>query len=72
MNLINLGKDVAKDDGSCKESPEVEDFKAVRAIEQLRNRIISPEYCDSLEVKTAILGEMVFQCFKELKKRRYL
>jgi hypothetical protein len=72
MNLINLGKCVAKDDGNCKEAAYVEDFQAVRAIEQLRNRIVSPEYCDSLEVKTAIIGEMVFQCFKELQKRRYL
>jgi hypothetical protein len=41
-------------------------------IEQLRHRLLSGAHCDSVEVKTAIVGELVYQCFLELRRKRYL
>lgn len=72
MNLINLGQKSASGVRDVEAPPDAESTAAFRAIEQLRSRIVSPDYRDSLDVKTAILGEMLFQCFRELQKRRYL
>jgi hypothetical protein len=41
-------------------------------VEQLRHRLIKDAYCDSVEVKVAIVGELVYQCYKQLAKKRYL
>ena len=41
-------------------------------IEQLRHRLISGSCADSVEVKLAIVGELLYHCYQELMKRRYL
>lgn len=41
-------------------------------IEQLRQRLLSGNYADSIDVKLAIVGELVYHTYKELMKRRYL
>jgi hypothetical protein len=41
-------------------------------IERLRHRLISGDCFDSVEVKTAIVGELVYHCYKDLMKKRYL
>ena len=41
-------------------------------VEKLRHRLISNEYCDSAEVRLAVIGELVYQCYKQLQKKTYL
>lgn len=41
-------------------------------IEHIRQRLTSRDYGDSVEVKVALLGELVYQCYRETIKRRYL
>jgi hypothetical protein len=41
-------------------------------IEELRHRLLSGAHCDSVEVKTALVGELVYQCFLELRRKRHL
>jgi hypothetical protein len=40
-------------------------------IEALRHRLGTVHH-DSIEVKVAIIGELVFQCYLDLAKRRYM
>jgi hypothetical protein len=41
-------------------------------IEQLRHRLVSGNCADSVDVRIAIVGELVYSCYMELMKRRYL
>jgi hypothetical protein len=49
-----------------------EDTVAPEVIEQLRHRLINDPYRDAVEVKVAVVGELVYQCYRQLAKRRYL
>jgi hypothetical protein len=42
-------------------------------IEQLRNRLMSREFCDPVEVQIKIVGELFYQGYKDLiTRKRYL
>ena len=41
-------------------------------VEQLRHRLIHNPCADSGEVRVAILGELIYQCYRQLAKKRYL
>ena len=41
-------------------------------VEQLRHRLIHNPCADSAEVRVAILGELIYQCYRQLTKKRYL
>jgi hypothetical protein len=41
-------------------------------IEQLRHRLVSGNCADSVDVRIAIVGELVYCCYLELLNRRYL
>jgi hypothetical protein len=45
---------------------------APEQIEKLRNRLINNPGSDSVEMRVVIVGELVYQCYKQLAKRRYL
>jgi hypothetical protein len=45
---------------------------APEMIEQLRHRLVHNPVADSLDVRVAVLGELVYQCYKQLARRRYL
>ena len=49
-----------------------ETFPSAQVIEQLRHRLIDPNYHDPVEIKIAILGEIVYFTYRELLKRRTL
>jgi hypothetical protein len=49
-----------------------EDATTPTLIDRLRHRLVSRDYCDSIDVKTAIVGELVYHCYKELMKKSYL
>lgn len=49
-----------------------ENFPSAAIIEQLRNRLIGPDYRDPIEIKSAILGDLVYFCYREITKRRVL
>jgi hypothetical protein len=51
--------------------PTTEDPSAPEIVEQLRHRLLNNP-SDSLETKVAIVGEITYQCYKQLAKRRYL
>jgi hypothetical protein len=53
-------------------APPQEDAIAPEVIEQLRHRLINDPYRDAVEVKVAVVGELVYQCYKQLAKKRYL
>ena len=48
------------------------DSIAPEVIENLRHRLVIDPCRDSVEVKVAIVGELVYQCYKQLAKKRYL
>ncbi len=48
------------------------DTIAPQVIENLRHRLVTDPCGDSVEVKVAIVGELIYQCYKQLAKRRYL
>jgi hypothetical protein len=41
-------------------------------IEQLRRRLVNGNCADSMDVRIAIVGELVYCCYRELMTRRYL
>jgi hypothetical protein len=41
-------------------------------VEQLRHRLIHNPCADSDGVRIAILGELIYQCYRQLSKKRYL
>jgi hypothetical protein len=41
-------------------------------IERLRHRLVSGNCADSVDVRVAIVGELVYCCYRELMTRRYL
>jgi hypothetical protein len=41
-------------------------------VEQLRHRLIHNPCADSAEVRLAIVGELMYQIYKQLAKKRYL
>ena len=41
-------------------------------VEQLRHRLIHNPCADSAEVRVAILGELIYQCYRQLAKKRHL
>ena len=48
-----------------------EDTVGPDVVEQLRHRLhANPS--DSLEVKSVIVGELMYQCYRQLLKKRYL
>lgn len=49
-----------------------ESFPSEQVIHQLRQRLISPDFRDPVEVKVAILGEIVCACYYQLMRRRTL
>lgn len=54
------------------DTPQPETFPSAQVIEQLRHRLISPDFHDPVEIKIAILGEIVYFTYRELLKRRTL
>jgi hypothetical protein len=54
------------------EAPSGETFPSEQIIHQLRQRLISPDCRDPVEVKIAILGEIVCACYHQLLKKRTL
>lgn len=61
--------------GGANKQPETaptETFPSAEVIEQLRHRLISPDYHDPVEIKVAILGEIVYFTYRELMLRRTL
>jgi hypothetical protein len=48
------------------------DSIAPEVIETLRSRLFNGSYSDSTEVRVAIVGELVYQCYQQLAKKRYL
>lgn len=71
MRLINLGQQPEDKPNSL---PDATDGRPDTnlVIDQLRARLLSRDFHDSVEVKTAVLGELIYQCYIELQKRRYL
>ncbi|MDE2450668.1 MAG: hypothetical protein KGO22_16960 [Gammaproteobacteria bacterium] len=53
-----------------RDTSQEDTFPSAQVIEQLRHRLISPDYHDPVEIKIAVLGEMVYFCYRELAKRR--
>jgi len=49
-----------------------EDSSGPEVVEQLRHRLIHNPCADSGEVRVAILGELIYQCYRQLAKKRYL
>lgn len=49
-----------------------EESSEPEVVEQLRHRLIHNPCADSGEVKVAILGELIYQCYRQLAKKRYL
>jgi hypothetical protein len=45
---------------------------APEVVEQLRHRLIHNPGSDSVEMRVVIVGELVYQCYKQLAKKRYL
>ncbi len=41
-------------------------------VEQLRHRLIHNPCADSPEVRVAIVAELVYQCYRQLTKKRHL
>ncbi len=41
-------------------------------VEQLRHRLIHNPCADSADVRVAIVAELVYQCYRQLTKKRYL
>lgn len=70
MRLINLDQKPTEE----KPTPRAPAGKpsASSVIEQLRFRLLNRDCHDSVEVRTVLLGELVYQCYVELTKRRYL
>lgn len=64
--------DDAKDGRIEQKTAQTENEVGPEAVEKLRYRLLNNEYCDSHEVRLAILGELVYQCYKQLQKRKYL
>ena len=48
------------------------DTLAPEVIENLRHRLVTDPCRDSVEVKVAIVGELVYQVYKQLSRKRYL
>ena len=73
MKLITLGQKTAiKEKPTTPPKVYVEDSPGQRLLAQLRHRLVSGDYHDSVEVKTALLGEMIYILYTEFQKRRYL
>jgi hypothetical protein len=70
--LINLGHADPQTEASQGRASPVTEPRASQAIESLRHRLVAGGYGDSVEVKAAILGEMLYCCYAELQKQRYL
>ena len=70
--LIRLGQNTERTEARSTPNGSIEEPRASRCIEQLRHRLVSGNYFDSVEVKTALVGEMLYHCYIELQKRRYL
>jgi hypothetical protein len=70
--LMNLGLKAAQNESSKESAPSEIDPRPSAAIETLRRRLIGGVHADSVEVKVAVLGEMLYCCYIELQKRRHL
>jgi hypothetical protein len=51
---------------------QTETFPSAQVIDQLRHRLISPDYRDPVEVKIAVLSDLICACHHQLMKRREL
>jgi hypothetical protein len=56
--------------GTRPSTAQTENFPSAQVIEQLRHRLISADFRDPVEIKVAVLAEMVYFCYRELIKRR--
>jgi hypothetical protein len=72
MKLITLGQIRTKENPNTEPKVYVDNSPSQRLLAHLRQRLVSGDYHDSVEVKTAILGEMIYLCYTECQKRRYL
>jgi hypothetical protein len=54
------------------DTANTETFPSEQVISQLRHRLISPDFRDSVEIKIAILAEIVLACYQQLKAKRQL
>lgn len=54
------------------DSAQTETFPSAHVIEQLRRRLISQDSRDSVEIKIAIVGELIYFAYRELMLRRTL
>jgi hypothetical protein len=70
--LIHFDDLKAHANASSPEATSSNTFPSAQVIEQLRNRLISPDHRDPVEIKVAILGEIVYFAYRALMKRRTL
>ena len=70
--LITFNGLVTKANQTSDENHELENLQTMQVLQQLRRRLISPDYRDSLETKIAILADMYYIGTLELLKRRLL
>lgn len=54
------------------DTAKAETFPSAQVIEQLRQRLISQDSRDSVEIKIAIVGELIYFAYRELMLRRTL
>jgi hypothetical protein len=68
MKFAEATSEAARKDNATTEG----DSGGPEIVEQLRHRLIHNPCADSAEVRVAILGELVYQCYRQLAERRYL
>jgi hypothetical protein len=70
-SLVRFGD--LKERGNTTPKPlQVPDVGLPPVIEQLRQRLLRGNCADSVDVRLAIVGELVYCCYRELMTRRYL
>lgn len=69
--LVQL-KELKGQSNTAPTAPQTKEIAVPPMIAQLRNRLVSGASADSLDVKVAIVGELVWLCYQDLMKRRYL
>ena len=71
--LIDLGKAVTEDKESVHVTePAGSAAATTRVIDSLRHRLVCADFHDSVETKSMLLAELVYRCYLEIQKRRFL